>query len=242
MASKKKRAKRRSKSSSKLPFVLLVAVMGGVGALLVVSAQNSITGESPSGSPTATSPAESPSVSDSTAPSGDATTPTVTIGSVAPPVSITTDDDHDDDGHNDAVFVLDDYTPAETPEPPSSPRTIPSNSIVNGRVTGALSDGFYLGYLDGVAPSSALLVRFDSSDGPLYTAPVDDLLFVSLRVDARDPNHPGSAVVGADTLLRLVEQGRNAYSIPESDDFVIVDGTYLFTIADGQLVGIEGLA
>ncbi|MGA0821082.1 MAG: hypothetical protein ACO3Q5_11120, partial [Ilumatobacteraceae bacterium] len=91
MASKKKRAKRRSKSSSKLPFVLLVAVMGGVGALLVVSAQNSITGESPSGSPTATSPAESPSVSDSTAPNGDSTTPTVTLGSVAPPVSITTD-------------------------------------------------------------------------------------------------------------------------------------------------------
>lgn len=214
--------------------------MGGVGALLVVSAQNSISGDSPSSTSPGTPSTDPGMPSDPSVVVTDSSDPAVTIGSVAPPVSIDTDDEDDD--HNDTGFVLDDYTPADTPEPPSSPRTVPDESIVDGRITGTLRDGFYLGYLDGVASSTALLVRFDSADGPLYTAPIDDLLFVSLRVDARDPNHPGSAVVGSDTLLRLVEQGRAAYSIPESDDFVIVDGTYLVTISDGRLVGIEGLA
>ena len=240
MASKKKRAKRQKKSASKLPFVLLVAVMGGVGALLVVSAQNSISGDSPAASAPATTSAGADLPADSAPIADDSSTPTITIGSVAPPVSINTDDDDDD--HNDTGFVLDDYTPADTPEPPSSPRSVPDESVVDGRITGSLPDGFYLGFIDGVASSSSLLVRFDSTSGPIYTAPIDDLLFVSLRVDARDPNHPGSAVVGSDTLLRLVEQGRASYSIPESDDFVIVDGTYLVTIADGRLIGIEGLA
>lgn len=225
-----------------MPFVLLIALMGGVGALLVVSAQNSISGDSSTASSPATTSPDPNQPVDSTVMVDGSSTPTITIGSVAPPVSITTDDEHDEDGHNDVAFVLDDYTPADTPEPPSSPRTVPDESIVDGRITGTLRDGFYLGYLDGVASSASLLVRFDSADGPLYTAPIDDLLFVSLRVDARDPNHPGNAVVGSDTLLRLIEQGRNAYSIPESDDFVIVDGTYLVTIADGRLVGLEGLA
>ena len=239
MAGKKKPAKRRKKSASKLPFVLLVAVMGGVGALLVVSAQNSISGDSPSATSPETSSSDSITSSDSSVVSADSSIPTVTIGSVAPPVSINTDDEDDD--HNDAGFVLDDYTPTDTPEPPSSPRTVADGSVTDGRVSGTLPDGFYIGYLDGVG-SSSLLVRFDSPSGPSYDAPLDDVLFVSLRVDARDPNHPGSAVVRADTLLRLVEQGRTAYSIPESDDFVIVEGRYLVTIADGQLIGIEGLS
>ncbi|MDA0371185.1 MAG: hypothetical protein O3C62_00955 [Actinomycetota bacterium] len=239
MASKKRRAKRRKKSASKVPFVLLVAVMGSVGALLVVSAQNSISGDSSSPTSPDTTLAES-SVPDVSAPADDESEPAVTIGSVAPPVSIDTDDEDDD--HNDTAFVLDDYTPTETPEPPSSPRTISDGSIDDGRVTGTIPDGFYLGYIDGVASSTSLLIRFDASDGPTYATPIDDLLFVSLRVDARDPSHPGSAVVAADTLVRLVEQGRAAYSIPESDDFVVIEGSYLITVADGRLVGIEGLS
>ena len=241
MASKKRRAKRRKKSASKLPFVLLVAVMGGVGALLVVSAQNSISGDSSSPTSPETTLAQS-SVPEPSAPADDESdAPAVTIGSVAPPVSIDTDD-ADDDDHNDTAFVLADYTPTETPEPPSSPRTISDGSIDDGRVTGTIPDGFYLGYIDGVASSTSLLIRFDASDGPTHATPIDDLLFVSLRVDARDPSHPGSAVVAADTLVRLVEQGRAAYSIPESDDFVVVEGSYLITVADGRLVGIEGLS
>lgn len=240
MASKKRRAKRRKKSASKVPFVLLVAVMGSVGALLVVSAQNSISGDSSSPTSPETTLAQS-SVPEPSAPADDESdAPAVTIGSVAPPVSIDTDDEDDD--HNDTAFVLDDYTPTETPEPPSSPRTISDGSIDDGRVTGTIPDGFYLGYIDGVASSTSLLIRFDASDGPTHATPIDDLLFVSLRVDARDPSHPGSAVVAADTLVRLVEQGRAAYSIPESDDFVVVEGSYLITVADGRLVGIEGLS
>lgn len=240
MASKKRRAKRRKKSASKVPFVLLVAVMGSVGALLVVSAQNSISGDSSSPTSPETTLAQS-SVPEPSAPADDESdAPAVTIGSVAPPVSIDTDDEDDD--HNDTAFVLDDYTPTETPEPPSSPRTISDGSIDDGRVTGTIPDGFYLGYIDGVASSTSLLIRFDASEGPTYATPIDDLLFVSLRVDARDPSHPGSAVVAADTLVRLVEQGRAAYSIPESDDFVVVEGSYLITVADGRLVGIEGLS
>lgn len=237
MAGSKKRAKRRQKSSSKLPFVLLVGVMGGVGALLIVSAQNSISGDSPSTSE-APNPSDAPADSTTPADSTD-TTPVATIGSVAPPVTI---DIGDDDDHNDEVFVLDDYTPTDAPEVPASVRTVPASLIDGGRVTGDLADGYYIGYLADVTSASTLDLHLDSSSGPLVTASVDDLLFVSLRIDARDPAHPGHAVISADTLIRLAESGQSAVAVPESDDFVVVGTKYLVTASGGVVIGLEGLA
>lgn len=237
MAGSKKRAKRRKKSASKLPFVLLVGVMGGVGALLVVSAQNSISGDSPSTSSVA-NPADNPADSTTPADSNDPT-PVATIGSVAPPVTI---DVGDDDDHNDEVFVLDDYTPTDAPEVPSSTRTVPASAVDGERVTGDLADGYYIGYLASITSASTLDLHLDSASGPLTTASVDDLIFVSLRVDARDPAHPGNAVVGADTLVRLIESGQSAVAVPESDDFVVIGTKYLVTVSGGVVIGLEGLA
>lgn len=239
MAGGKKRTKRRQKSSSKLPFVLLVGIMGGVGALLIVSAQNSISDDSPSTSSVA-NPADAPA--DSTTPAADPTdaTPVATIGSVAPPVTIDIGDDDDD--HNAEVFVLDDYTPTDAPVVPASMRTVPASVVDGGRVTGDLADGYYIGFLAGSTTANSLDLHLDSSSGPLVTASVDDLIFVSLRVDARDPAHPGSAVVGGDTLIRFVESGQSAVAVPESDDFVVIGTKYLVTVSGGAVVGIEGLS
>lgn len=203
--------------------------MVGAGGLLVMS----------SPTPQPAEPAPIPSVVESTsAPDGStpASEPPSSAGSLAPPVSVDTATDDGDEG-----LVLDDFTPTETPRPPSSPLTVPAGSVANGKVSGALPNGFYLGFLDGVGTSDSVRVRFDSATGPALDAPLADLLFVSLRVDARDPSHPGSAVVSTGTLQQLLTQGQPTYSIPETDDLVVIEGSYLLTVADGRLVGIEGL-
>lgn len=233
MASRKKRKKKRS---SRLPALLLIVAMAGVGGLLVVSAQNSPADDADTDPPPAdTAPAE---VAADTTVVAEATAPNVTIGSVAPPVSI--DNGSDDDG--DEGLVLDDFTPADTPAAPATPDTVPAGSVTNGRIRGSLADGYYLGYLDGIGSETSIVVRLDSSTGPEYDAPLDELLFVSLRVDARDPSHPGSAVVAARTLHQLLAQGDATYTIPDTDDLVIVEGTYLLTVSDGRLVGIEAIS
>lgn len=204
--------------------------MVGAGGLLVVS----------NPTPQAAEPVPVPSVVESTsAPdaSTSASEPPTSTGSVAPPVSVDTVTDEGDEG-----LVLDDFTPIDPPQPPTAPRTVPLGSVADGKVSGALPDGFYLGFLEGVGASDSVRVRFDSTAGPAFEAPLDDLLLVSLRVDARDPSHPGSAVVSTGTLQQLLAQGEPTYSIPESDDLVIIEGSYLLTVADGRLVGIEGLA
>lgn len=214
--------------------------MVGVGGLLVVSAQDSPADDSstlsPSGpDPTGTGSTDGESDGDPLAPTTDA--PVITISSVAPPVSVNTDDDNGDEG-----LVLDDFTPTDTPQPPTSIRTVPNGSVDSGQVTGALPDGYYLGYLDGIATETSIVVRFDATNGPTADAPLDDLLFVSLRVDARDPAHPGSAVVSPRTVHQLLARGDATYTIPDSDDLVIIGGTYLLTVADGRLVGIEAVS
>lgn len=208
--------------------------MAGVGGLLVVSAQNSPDADTDP-PPADTAPAEV--AADTTVVAG-ANAPNVTIGSVAPPVSI--DNGSDDDG--DEGLVLDDFTPADTPAAPTTADTVPAGSVTNGRIRGSLADGYYLGYLDGIGSETSIVVRLDSPTGPEYDAPLDELLFVSLRVDARDPSHPGSAVVAARTLHQLLAQGEATYTIPDTDDLVIVEGTYLLTVSDGRLVGIEALS
>ena len=214
--------------------------MVGVGGLLVVSAQDSPADDSstlsPSGpDPTGTGSTDGESDGDPLAPTTDA--PVITISSVAPPVSVNTDDDNGDEG-----LVLDDFTPTDTPQPPPSLRPLPNGSVDSGQVTGALPDGYDLGYLDGIATETSIVVRFDATNGPTADAPLDDLLFVSLRVDARDPAHPGSAVVSPRTVHQLLARGDATYTIPDSDDLVIIGGTYLLTVADGRLVGIEAVS
>lgn len=234
--STKRGAKRRKKRNARTPALFLIAVMVGIGGLLVVSAQQPAS-PAPAVVDSVTSPSADPATSTlPIVPSTD--TPVVTIGSVAPPVSI---DTGDDDGDGDEGLVLDDFTPTETPQPPSSPLTVPASAISNGAIGRPLADGYYLGYLDRVASDDSIVVRFDTASGPVFEAPLDDLLFVSLRVDARDPSHPGSAVVSARTLNRLLAQGDPTYTIPDTDDLVLVDGTFLITIADGRLVGVEAL-
>ena len=165
--------------------------------------------------------------------------PVVTIGSIAPPVSV---DAGDDNGDGDDGLVLDDFTPTETPQPPASPLTVPNTAITNGAVGRTLADGYYIGFLEGTESNDSIIVRFDATSGPVFEAPLDDLLFVSLRVDARDPSHPGSAVVSARTLHQLLAQGDPTYTIPDTDDLVLLGGTFLITVADGLVVGIEALA
>ena len=227
--------KRRKKRTSRTPALFLIAAMAAAGGLLVVSAQQPVA-PAPAVVDSVTTPSADPAdPAPSIVPSTD--TPVVTIGSVAPPVSI----DTGDDGDGDEGLVLDDFTPTETPQPPSSPLTVPTSAITNGAIGRPLADGYYLGYLDRVASDDSVVVRFDTASGPVFEAPLDDLLFVSLRVDARDPSHPGSAVVSARTVHRLLAQGDPTYTIPDTDDLVLVDGTFLITIADGRLVGVEAL-
>ncbi len=211
--------------------------MVAVGGLLVVSAQDPSTDEPSSADDTIPIVDESVDPVDSV--SEVSPPPVVTIGSVAPPVSIDTDDDN---GDGDDGLVLDDFTPTETPQPPATPLTVPSNAIANGAIGRTLADGHYLGYLDGTESSDSIIVRFDTTSGPVFEAPLDDLLFVSLRVDARDPSHPGNAVVSARTLRQLLDRNEATFTIPDTDDLVLVDSTFLITIADGRLVGIEALA
>jgi hypothetical protein len=235
-ASRSRGKTRKKRRSSRIPALVLIALMVGVGGLLVVSAQDPSSDEPSSADDTipvvdeSVDPVESvPQVSPP---------PVVTIGSVAPPVSIDTTDDN---GDGDDGLVLDDFTPTETPQPPSSPLTVPTSAITNEAIGRPLADGYYLGYLDGTESDDSIIVRFDTAAGPVFEAPLDDLLFVSLRVDARDPSHPGSAVVSARTLRQLLDRDDPTYTIPDTDDLVLVDGTFLVTIADGRLVGIEAL-
>ena len=238
MAASRSRGKKRRKSrSSRIPALVLIALMVAVGGLLVVSAQDPVVGgvTSTDGSvPTIVDPV---SPTDSNPPLTEA--PITTIGSVAPPVSV---DVGDDDGDGDEGLILDDFTPTETPQPPASPRTVPSGAVANGVVTGALPDGYYLGFLDGVGSSTSILLRFDTATGPVFDAHIDDLLFVSLRVDAREPSHPGSAVVSARTLNQLLAQGDPTFTIPDTDDLVLLDSTFLITVGDGQVVGVEAVS
>ncbi len=230
MADSKKRKKKRA---SRLPTVLLIAAMAGVAGWLVVLAQ-----ETPDESPTSPTVTIDPSASTP----GDTASPGAglpsTIGSVAPPITV---ESADNDVDGDDGLILDDFTPTDTPQRPATPRTVPSEATSNGEVAGPLPDGDYIGYLEGVGDSASILVRFDSASGPVFEAPTDDLLFVSLRVDARDPSHPGSAVVSARTLSQLLEQGDPTYNIPDTDDVLLIDGTFLITVVDGLVVGLEAL-
>ena len=236
-ASRSRGKKRKKRRSSRTPALVLIALMVGVGGLLVVSAQDSQVDEAatttdrtdPIVVDPASPPDSSPSLTDE---------PVITIGSVAPPVSV----DAGDDGDGDEGLVLDDFTPTDTPQPPASPRTVPNGVVANGVVTGALPDGYYLGFLDGVGTPASIRLRFDTASGPTLDSPLDDLLFVSLRVDARDPSHPGSAVVSARTLNRLLDQGDPTFTIPDTDDLVLLDSTFLVTVADGRVVGLEAVS
>jgi hypothetical protein len=232
----KRDKKRRKKRNSRTPALFLIAAMAAAGGLLVVSAQQSATPASVDEGSSDTAVALDSMPAQPIAPATDA--PVVTIGSVAPPVSVDTDDDN---GDGDDGLVLDDFTPTETPQPPASPLTVPASAISNGTIGGPLADGYYIGFLDGTESDDSIVVRFDSESGPVFEVPLDDLLFVSLRVDARDPSHPGNAVVSARTLRQLLERDDETYTIPDTDDLVLVDGTFLITIADGRLVGIEAL-
>lgn len=246
---RKKRKRRTSRRSSRVPAVILIAVMLGVGGLLVVSAQNSdrpANDSSPSPTTVTTSDTDDPSSP------GDATSPTpgssvVTIGSVAPPVSVDTGSGNagggnSGDGDGDEGLVLDDFTLTDTPQRPSRPANVPSRSVTNGRITGPLPDGYYLGYLDGVDSNTTIVVRFDAPSGPVFDAALTDLLYVSLRVDARDPAHPGSAIVAPRTLLELLDRGEPTFMIPDTDDLVLIGGTHLFTVSGGRLIGIEAVS
>ena len=236
-ASRSRGKKRRKRRSSRTPALVLIALMVGVGGLLVVSAQDSPSDDVSSSDRTDPVVVDPVPPTDSNPPLTEA--PITTIGSVAPPVSV---DAGDDDGDGDEGLVLDDFTPTETPQPPATPRTVPSGAVDNGTVTGALPDGYYLGFLDGVGDSKSILVRFDTATGPVVDAQIEDLLFVSLRVDARDPSHPGSAVVSARTLNRLLDQGDPTFTIPDTDDLVLLDSTFLITVADGRVVGLEAVS
>lgn len=234
-ASRSRGKKRRKRRSSRTPALVLITLMVAVGGLLVVSAQDPVVDGVSLSDRTDPVVVDRVPPTDSNSPLTEA--PITTIGSVAPPVSVDAGDGDGDEG-----LVLDDFTPTETPQPPASPRTVPSGAVDDGTVTGTLPDGYYLGFLDGVGAPASIRVRFDTATGPTLDVPLDDLLFVSLRVDARDPSHPGSAVVSARTVNRLLDQGNPTFTIPDTDDLVLLDSTFLITVADGRVVGLEAVS
>jgi len=236
-AKKKSRAKKRSASSrrgasSQLPVILLLLGALGVGGLLVVSERSdrASTTSVVTTLPSSTAPA--------TGTTDTAATP-VSIGSVAPPVTIS--DEQIGDFADESQ--LPDFTPVDPPEVPASFGSLPAAAASSGRIEGDLSDGYYLGFVQGAFDDDGDYIawRIGSPDGPTYPAYVSTMIFTSVRVDARRTDHPGSASLQPERFWQLLADGGSAQAIPESDDVVILDGPYLLTVVEGSVIAAEGI-
>ena len=205
--------------------------MAAVGGLVAISARSDTAPDRTTNRTT-----EPPSTSSAPAATDP---PSVTIGSVAPPVTVASD------VLGDVEFetVLDDFQPVEPPTPPAQYSVIPPGTASNDRVKSDLPDGYYLGYPDFALEEDSRFISWHigSPDGPAYPAMLDSILFASLTVDARRPDHPGNAAVKPDTLWQLIAGGQDTQVVPDTDDVVIIRGPYLLTVVAGAVVGIEGI-
>ncbi|MBU3689532.1 MAG: hypothetical protein B7C54_06220 [Acidimicrobiales bacterium mtb01] len=235
-AKKKSRAKKRSArssrpgASSRLPVILLLLGALGVGGLLVVSERSDRT-------PASTAAPASEPVGATNPLTVDTAAPSVTIGSVAPPVTISDEQIGDLTDESE----LPDFTPVAPPEVPAALAPLPATAASTGRIDGDLPDGFYLGFVQGAFDDDGEYIawRIGSTDGPTYPAFVSDMIFTSVRVDARGADHPGSASLQPPRLWQLLADGGATVAIPESDDLVILDGPYLLTVVSGSVIAAE---
>lgn len=231
----KKSGKRRKQRRSKLPFLVLVALVIGAGgyywydsrepASIVPDPDSSMVG-----------------VPDDTAveTAGQSSTGSAN-GTVAPPVAI------DDDPFGDDTFdrVLDDWTAVEAPVVPERSAEVRAEWVTNSRIQDNLPDGTYWGFLHSVIDEEERGINFDvvqydggfirSSDGDqLYPAFVEDLLYASVIAGDAEPGEVRNAYVSPSTLWSVA----NGDPAP---DGIEIRGWYLLTVIDGKVVAAEGV-
>ena len=256
--------KRRKKKASRLPLVLLVLLMAGVGGLVVFTANRSDdTPTSPAliGSSDSSAPVESTP----TASSSPASEPG---GTLAPPVTVHIETDDSD--HSDGA-VLDDFTMVDPPVVPPVSATLKSSWITKGVVTAELPDGYYWGYIDSSSDEPERTITFelrqvywgsdscraqfgddpdaclddygsDPSLSGLLEVPVADLIFVSLPTFG-DPATGAftSRSISPANWWPLVNGGQTTVIIPDDDTEAIVNTPYLLTVIEGKVVAAEGI-
>jgi hypothetical protein len=212
-------------------MLLLLGALG-VGGLLVMS-------ERSDRDPTSTVATTPEPTAAPTANPTDTSAPAVTIGSVAPPVTVS--DEQISDLTDESQ--LPDFTPVAPPEVPTALAPLPASAAASGRIDGDLPDGFYVGFVQGAFDDDGEYIawRIETADGPTYPAFVSDMIFTSVRVDARSADHPGSASLQPERLWQLLADGASTVAVPESDDIVVLDGPYLLTVVDGSVIAAEGI-
>ena len=232
---KKKSGKRRKQRRSKLPFLLLVALVIGAGgyywydsrepASIVPDPDSSMVG-----------------VPDDTAveSTGQSSTGS-TNGTVAPPVAI----DDNPFGDDKLDQVVDDWTAVDAPVVPERSAEVRAEWVTNSRIQDNLPDGTYWGFLHSVIDEEERGINFDvvqydggfirSSDGDqLYPAFVEDLLYASVITGDAEPGEVKNAYVSPTTLWSVA----NGDPAPEG---IEVRGWYLLTVIDGKVVAAEGV-
>lgn len=232
---KKKSGKRRKQRRSKLPFLVLVALVIGAGgyywydsrepASIVPDPDSSMVG-----------------VPDDTAveSTGQSSTGSAN-GTVAPPVAI----DDDPFGDDKLDQVVDDWTAVDAPVVPERSAEVRAEWVTNSRIQNNLPDGTYWGFLHSVIDEEERGINFDvvqydggfirSSDGDqLYPAFVEDLLYASVITGDAEPGEVKNAYVSPTTLWSVA----NGDPAPEG---IEVRGWYLLTVIDGKVVAAEGV-
>lgn len=232
---KKRSGKRRKQRRSKLPLLVIVALVIGAGGYYWYDSRE----------PASIIPdpdTSSVDVPDDTAVETTEQSSTgSTNGTVAPPVTI------ENDPFGDGTFdqLLDDWTPVDAPIVPERSAEVRAEWVTNSRIQRNLPDGSYWGFLHSVLDEEERGINFDviqydgefirSSDGDqLYPAFLEDLLYASVVTDDAEPGEARNAYVAPTTLWAIA----NGESAPAD---IEVRGWYLLTIVDGKVVGAEGV-
>ena len=232
---KKKSGKRRKQRRSRLPFLVIGALVIGAGGYYWYDSRE----------PASIVPDPDPSmvgVPDDTAveTTGQSSTGSAN-GTVAPPVAI----DDDPFGDDKLDQVLNDWTAVEAPVVPERSAEVRAEWVTNSRIQDNLPDGTYWGFLHSVIDEEERGINFDvvqydggfirSSDGDqLYPAFVEDLLYASVIAGDAEPGDVKNAYVSPSTLWSVA----NGDPAPEGID---VRGWYLLTVIDGRVVAAEGV-
>lgn len=234
---KKRSGKRRKQRRSKLPLLVIVALVIGAGGYYWYDSRE----------PASIIPdpdTSSVDVPDDTAVETTEQSSTGSAnGTVAPPVAI------GDDPFGDDAFdrVLDDWTAVEAPVVPERSAEVRADWVTNSRIQDNLPDGTYWGFLHSVIDEEERGFNFDvvqydggfirSSDGDqLYPAFLDDLLYASVITGDAQPGEARNAYVSPSTLWSMATGEPT-----DAPDDIEVRGWYLLTIIDGKVVAAEGV-
>ena len=234
---KKRSGKRRKQRRSKLPLLVIVALVIGAGGYYWYDSRE----------PASIIPdpdTSSVDVPDDTAVETTEQSSTGSAnGTVAPPVAI------GDNPFGDDAFdrVLDDWTAVEAPVVPERSAEVRADWVTNSRIQDNLPDGTYWGFLHSVIDEEERGFNFDvvqydggfirSSDGDqLYPAFLDDLLYASVITGDAQPGEARNAYVSPSTLWSMATGEPT-----DAPDDIEVRGWYLLTIIDGKVVAAEGV-